>query len=100
MSWGVRITALYLAFVALIVTLVFVSANQDIELESKDYYAQELKYQQRINALNNSNDLNSTVSHVVNANDVLVSFQRSKLLVVLREMFYSFANTIQKRISV
>ncbi|MBK6834853.1 MAG: FixH family protein [Bacteroidetes bacterium] len=61
MSWGVRITALYLACVALIVTLVFVSANQDIELESKDYYAQELKYQKN-DALNNSNDLNSTVS--------------------------------------
>lgn len=79
MSWGVRITVLYMAFVALIVTLVFVSANQDIELESKDYYAQELKYQQRINALNNSNDLTSTVSNVVNANDVLVSFPKEQV---------------------
>ena len=78
MSWGVRITVLYMAFVALIVTLVFVSANQDIELEAKDYYAQELKYQQKIDALNNSNDLVSTVSYVVNANDVLLNFPKEQ----------------------
>jgi len=78
MSWGLRITVLYMAFVALIVTLVVVSANQDIELESKDYYAQELKYQQKIDALNNTNELTSSVSHLVNANDVLLNFPQDQ----------------------
>jgi hypothetical protein len=79
MSWGLRITILYLGFVAMIVTLVVVSANQSIELESKDYYAQELKYQQKIDALNNTNNLTSSVSHVVNANDVLISFPKEQV---------------------
>lgn len=78
MSWGLRITVLYLAFVALIVTMVFVSANQSIELESKDYYAQELKYQQKIDALNNTNELTSSVNHVVNASDVLLNFPKDQ----------------------
>lgn len=80
MSWGLRITVLYLAFVALIVTMVFVSANQSIELESKDYYAQELKYQQKIDALNNTNELTSSVSHVVNASDVLLNFPKDQAI--------------------
>lgn len=79
MSWGLRITILYLGFVALIVTLVVVSANQSIELESKDYYAQELQYQQKIDALNNTNNLTSSVSHVVNTNDVLISFPKEQV---------------------
>ena len=42
MNFGVKITVLYLSFVALILTLVFMSFSQKVELVSKDYYAQEI----------------------------------------------------------
>ena len=42
---------LYLTFVALIVMMVFKSCGQNIELETKDYYNEELKYQSKIDAL-------------------------------------------------
>lgn len=42
--------ALYLFFVALIVVMVFKSCGQDIGLESKDYYNEELKYQSTIDS--------------------------------------------------
>jgi len=51
MSWGKKITILYIGFVLLIVSMVTISASHKIELVSKDYYAQELDYQQKINAI-------------------------------------------------
>lgn len=78
MNWGKRIAVLYISFVIMIVALVVISSKQDIELESKDYYAQELKYQQKINALNNSNALTSTVTSQLTENGVLLSFPKEQ----------------------
>lgn len=50
MNFKYFIPVLYLSFVALILTMVFKSCNQNIELESKNYYADELQYQTRIDA--------------------------------------------------
>ena len=79
MNWGKCIAVLYISFVVMIVTLVVISSKQDIELESKDYYAQELKYQQKINALNNSNALTSTVTSQITENGVLLSFPKEQV---------------------
>ena len=51
MNFKYFILALYLSFVGLIVMMVFKSCGQNIELETKDYYNEELKYQQKIDAL-------------------------------------------------
>jgi len=56
-SWGVKITILYTGFVILIVTLVTMAMNQKVELVSKDYYEQELRFQDRINKSNLSKSL-------------------------------------------
>ena len=55
MNFKYFIIALYLTFVLLIVTMVFKSCGQNIDLESKDYYAEELEYQTKIDALNLGN---------------------------------------------
>ena len=57
MNWGIRITFAYLAFVALILSLVIGSVQQDFHLVTKDYYAQELAYESRINELQNTHGL-------------------------------------------
>ncbi len=57
MNWGNRILFLYLGFVALIITLVVVSFNQNVDLVSSDYYAKELAFQSDIQKLNNANRL-------------------------------------------
>lgn len=54
-SWGKRIFILYTCFAAMIVTLVVMSYGKKVDLVSKDYYAEELNYQARINAINNLN---------------------------------------------
>lgn len=57
MNWGTRILILYLAFVGLILTLVFTCFGNKTELEYTDYYARELKFQDQIDAGNNALDL-------------------------------------------
>lgn len=70
MNFGVKITILYLSFVGLILTLVFLAYGHKVELVSKDYYAQELKYQDKIDAINNANALDKSISHQVNKNAI------------------------------
>jgi len=55
-NFGVKIVILYSAFVVLILTLVFLSFNHKVDLVAKDYYSQELQYQDRIDAINNAEE--------------------------------------------
>lgn len=77
MSWGKKITILYLSFVMLIVTMVSLCFGQKVELESKDYYAQELKFQDRIDAVSNEKNLPSTITHVLNKSDLTLTADSS-----------------------
>jgi hypothetical protein len=54
MNWGWKITLVYTVFVAGILTLVFKSRTTPVDLVSKDYYAQELAYSERLEAQRNS----------------------------------------------
>lgn len=65
MSWGIRITVLYMSFVTLILSLVFITTKNKDELESKDYYRQELDYQNKINAIKNANELVTPIQYEV-----------------------------------
>jgi hypothetical protein len=65
MSWGIRITVLYMSFVILILTLVFITSNNKEELVAKDYYSQELDYQNKIEAIKNANNLESPINYEV-----------------------------------
>lgn len=74
LSWGTKIAMLYIGFVSLIIFMVVLSMNQKIELVSSDYYARELKYQDKIDEMNNANDLQGTVEHTISANGVILNF--------------------------
>lgn len=72
MSWGIKITVLYLGFVAMILTMVFLCMGQTVDLESKDYYAKELKYQSKIDAIQNSDNLKNNISYEITASTVIL----------------------------
>lgn len=57
MNWGYRVTILYIGFVLFMLTLVFMSFRYDVNLVAKDYYQQELAYQQEINKIANAQGL-------------------------------------------
>jgi len=76
MNWGIRITVVYVCFVVLMVGMVTVSSNNKNELVAKDYYAQELKYQDRINAIDNEKKLAKSIEVNIREKDILISFPR------------------------
>jgi hypothetical protein len=79
MKWSYRITFLYLGFVGLIGTLVFISNNNKEELVSKDYYAKELAFQQRINSENNERSLKETMEHHVDEATIMLQLPESMI---------------------
>jgi len=79
MNFGGKIVILYLSFVALILTLVFNCYSMDVDLVSSDYYAQEINFQQKINATNNEKDLKSSITHVINGKSVILSIDSALL---------------------
>ena len=59
LTWGHKITGVYLLFVAGILFLVFKANNEKFDLVTKDYYGEELKYQQVIDQAENSAKLSA-----------------------------------------
>ncbi len=74
MSWGTRIALLYGGFVVLIVTLVASSMRQSFDLVAPDYYGQEIKYQEVIDAGKNQSALSAPVSLQVTPSNITVNF--------------------------
>lgn len=57
MNWGSKIIIAFLLFAALLATMVVISMNQEIGLVAKDYYKQEIAYQDQIDRITNYNNL-------------------------------------------
>ena len=74
MNWGHKILIVYILFVAGIVTLVYKSSVQNQDLVVNDYYDQELKYQDKIDAIQRTNSLNSPLQCKVEKNYILINF--------------------------
>jgi len=66
MSWGWKITILYGSFVAMMVTLVIMSARQDIPMVTEDYYEKDLQYETHMVRVANSRNLEQDVTVVYN----------------------------------
>lgn len=94
MGWGTKIALLYLAFAALIITLVVKSMHQSFDLVSKDYYSEELKYQQVINASNNQATLSAAVNIYQQDDNIDIQFPKEFTSSAFKgkAYFYSQAN--------
>lgn len=73
-SWGHKIAALYIAFVIMVLFMVYLAMNQKIELVTPDYYAKELKFQQEIDAINNAGMLSANVQVEIQNKAVVIVF--------------------------
>ncbi len=61
MSWGYRVVIIIGTFVIGILTMVYISMQQDIDMIDDQYYDKELKYQQVIDAKRNLQEFNDSV---------------------------------------
>lgn len=91
MSWSIKITILYLSFVVLIVSMVIISSNNGEELVAKDYYAQELAYQSRIDAINNEASLENGLTFSVNNESIIFEAPQSLLHEKITGEIYFFS---------
>lgn len=74
MSWGMKTMLVFGLFVAGMLFMVFKSAKQDMDLVAPDYYEQELKYQEVIDAAQHANALEGRVICKVKEGFIEVSF--------------------------
>lgn len=74
MNWGKKITLVYISFVALMITMVTMAMKQRLDLVSDDYYLEELKYQDRIDRITATNQLNSRVIMELESENIKISF--------------------------
>jgi hypothetical protein len=60
-NWGTKLILVFGFFIAAMTALVIMSMRQKIQMVAKDYYNDELKYQQVINATELANQLSTPV---------------------------------------
>ena len=76
LSWGIKITVLYAGFVILIVTMVSLTMREKVDLVAKDYYEQELSYQDKINVINRTKTLSEPVTWQVKPDSLVMQFPK------------------------
>lgn len=77
MNWGKWIIVSFVLFGAFIATLVTVCVRQDVSLVSKDYYKEELAYQDQIGRIKNASLLAKRPTiKIVDKNTVQVDFDQ------------------------
>lgn len=72
-NWGHIIVAVFGVFVIGILFLVFKSSQQKMDLVQKNYYADELKYQDVIDASKNAKDIGGDLNVIRKGGHLLVS---------------------------
>lgn len=76
MNWGYKILLVYTVFVAGILFMVFRSSSQKFDLVTTDYYAKELKYQDRIDEMNRVSALSAPVKYALQNNTLQIEFPK------------------------
>jgi hypothetical protein len=74
MNWGTKILIVYVAFVSGIVFMVVKSSTQNSDLVTKDYYEQELKYQDKIEQIKRTAALSAPVECKTGDNVITILF--------------------------
>jgi hypothetical protein len=74
MNWGYKIVFAYIAFVLGITFMVIRSSTQKTDLVTTDYYAKELKYQDKIDEMNRTVALKSPVKCEIKNGQLVIEF--------------------------
>jgi len=75
MSWGNKLVIVFVAFAALIGTLVYKAVNTQFDLVTPAYYQDELQYEDHITAVKNASKLGD-VNIVQDAGNIIVTLPK------------------------
>ncbi len=73
-NWGTGIALVYTVFALSMIALVVSSFGKKLDLDSKDYYAQELVFQNQIDKSNRARALASSVKWEVKKEKIIISY--------------------------
>ena len=76
MNWGCKILFVYAIFIAGILFMVFKSSTQKMDLVTTDYYAKELKYQEKIDEGNRVGALSEEVRYQIKDKEIAIYFPK------------------------
>jgi hypothetical protein len=76
MNWGAGIAILYIGFVAMILVLVFMSTRQKIDLVTDQYYAEELRFQDKINKTERARHLTEPLQWEVSEKGIAIHYPK------------------------
>jgi hypothetical protein len=76
MNWGKKILIVYVVFVLGIGFMVFKSSTQNTDLVTTDYYAKELKYQDKIDEVKRVSALSAPVQYRIENNTLIIIFPK------------------------
>ncbi|KXK54418.1 MAG: cbb3-type cytochrome c oxidase maturation protein CcoH [Chlorobi bacterium OLB5] len=74
MSWGKGIILVFVIFILGIGIMVYKSMTKNIDLVTSNYYEKELKYQEQIDKINNSNRLEEKLKIEFDGNTVQIIY--------------------------
>lgn len=74
MNWGYKIILVFVIFATGILTLVIKSMRTRVDMVTGDYYAEELKYQQNIDAQKNAHRLTGPVTVAQTGDSIEIIF--------------------------
>jgi hypothetical protein len=74
MNWGHKIMVVYLIFVAGILFLVYKTSQEKVDLVTKDYYAEEIQYQKKIDQTERSNALSVPITFEIVNGELTIHF--------------------------
>lgn len=73
-NWGYKIAFVYIGFVLFMLALVWRTMQEKVELVTKDYYAQELTYQDKIDRIQNAKSLKEQITWELGSQSVKIVF--------------------------
>ena len=76
LNWGFGIAAVYILFLVGTLIMVMIFMNQDVSLESKDYYVKGIKYQEEIDKMKRSKELPEQLRISVEQNSIVFTFPK------------------------
>jgi len=78
MNFGKWIVVAFISFALYITVLVVICMRQDLNLVSKDYYRDELRYQQKLDKANNANHLDHLPTIAIENGLARISFGKNQ----------------------
>jgi len=99
MSWGNRLLLVFIAFTGLMSYMTYRCMQTPVELVAKEYYRDELAFQQVIDGTNNAHALSREISITQESGKIIIEFppEMKNSLLTGDILFYHAANEARDR---